>query len=186
MQADHRLAGVLDGIYHRGEVYLRWLQRFSLLAFGTQVGRFLTRYFALPFGGAFVILFGLYHLIVDIAKIVLQVPKDQEKQFEAALPAPLKALEDPLTIGLLGIFLFLLLHVPSFRRAVVDSRLVDHDVGQHEPAGVGVERAHAHRRQETERRLEQPALRQRQGEQSAHDTRRMRAPSDESFTSMRS
>ena len=42
LQADKALAEVLDGVHRRGEVYLRWLQRFSALAFGTPGGRFLT------------------------------------------------------------------------------------------------------------------------------------------------
>jgi hypothetical protein len=59
LRADRSLSEVLDGVHRRGEVYLRWLQRFSALAFGTPIGRFLTRYFALPFGGTFVLLKGL-------------------------------------------------------------------------------------------------------------------------------
>jgi len=57
------LARALDGVYHRGEVYLRWLQRFSSLAFGTPLGRSVTRYLALPYGGAFVLLSGLDHVV---------------------------------------------------------------------------------------------------------------------------
>ena len=59
LQSDRALAQALDGVHRRGEVYLRWLQRFSALAFGTPVGRFLTLYLALPFGGTFVLLKGL-------------------------------------------------------------------------------------------------------------------------------
>jgi hypothetical protein len=59
LQTDRILADVLDGVYRGGEIYLRWLQRFSALAFGTPLGRFLTRYLALPFGGTFVLLKGL-------------------------------------------------------------------------------------------------------------------------------
>ncbi len=59
LQTDRALSRVLDGVHRRGEVYLRWLQRFSALAFGTPVGRLLTRYVALPFGGTFVLLKGL-------------------------------------------------------------------------------------------------------------------------------
>ena len=44
----------LDGVYRRGEIYLRWMQRLSSLGFGTRVGRFLTRFAVVPFGGAFV------------------------------------------------------------------------------------------------------------------------------------
>lgn len=64
---DHALACALDGIYRRGEVYLRWLARFSALAFATAIGRFLTLYVALPFGGAFVLLEGLQHFVSLIA-----------------------------------------------------------------------------------------------------------------------
>jgi hypothetical protein len=59
LRADRALAQVLDGVHRRGEIYLRWLQRFSACAFGTPAGRFLTHYLALPFGGAFVLLKGL-------------------------------------------------------------------------------------------------------------------------------
>ena len=59
LQADKALGDVLDGVHRRGEVYLRWLQRLSALAFGTSVGRFLTLHLALPFGGSFVLLKGL-------------------------------------------------------------------------------------------------------------------------------
>ncbi|MCS7020985.1 MAG: alanine and proline-rich secreted protein Apa [Gemmataceae bacterium] len=56
LRADLLLAEQLDGVYHRGEFYLRLLQRFSALFFGTPWGRWLTLYLALPFGGAFLIL----------------------------------------------------------------------------------------------------------------------------------
>ncbi len=59
LRSDRRLAHALDGVHRRGEVYLRWLQRVSALAFGTSAGRFLTLFLALPFGGAFVLLKGL-------------------------------------------------------------------------------------------------------------------------------
>lgn len=63
LQADGALARSLDGVYRHGEFYLRWLQRFSSLAFATPAGRFLTSYIALPYGGAFVVLEGLQHLV---------------------------------------------------------------------------------------------------------------------------
>ncbi|HXG10164.1 MAG TPA: hypothetical protein VNK04_10275, partial [Gemmataceae bacterium] len=111
LRANARLAEQLDGIYRRGEVYLRELQRLSSLAFGTPPGRFLTRYLALPFGGAAIISLGLYYLIEEISKGL---------QFlDASLPTiHVKLLMSPVTIGLLGVFLFLLLHVPRFRAAV--------------------------------------------------------------------
>ncbi|CAN5851049.1 hypothetical protein BH23PLA1_BH23PLA1_19660 [soil metagenome] len=73
LRANRRLAVELDGIYHRGEVYMRWLQRFSSLGFGTRLGRFLTQYLVLPFGGAYVGLKGIdhaAHLIGDAGKLL--------------------------------------------------------------------------------------------------------------------
>jgi hypothetical protein len=93
-----RLAAALDGVYRGGEVYLRGLQRLSSLAFGTSPGRFLTRFVALPFGGAFVILHGLGHFVHLFG-------------WHLHLGAPSKVLA-------LGLFLFGLLHVPIFRRAL--------------------------------------------------------------------
>jgi hypothetical protein len=63
LRVDRRFAAALDSVYHRGEFYLRWLQRFSALAFGTRPGRFFTRFLALPFGGAFVVLEGVQHVL---------------------------------------------------------------------------------------------------------------------------
>jgi hypothetical protein len=63
LQTDTALALELEGVYRRGEIYLRWLQRASALAFATRPGRFLTRYAALPYGGAYIGLGGLQHLI---------------------------------------------------------------------------------------------------------------------------
>ena len=58
IRANRRFAESLDGVYRRGEIYLRWLQRLNSVAFGTPVGRFLTRYFVLPLGLSFVLLEG--------------------------------------------------------------------------------------------------------------------------------
>ena len=56
LRADTRMAYALDGVYRRGEFYLRWIQRFVSVFFGTRWGRALTLYVALPFGGAFLTL----------------------------------------------------------------------------------------------------------------------------------
>jgi hypothetical protein len=63
LRADRRLAESLDGVYGRAEFYLRWLQRLSSLGFGTKTGRFVTRFAAVPFGGAYVLLGGMDHLL---------------------------------------------------------------------------------------------------------------------------
>jgi hypothetical protein len=62
LRADRQLAQELAGVYRPGPVYMRSAQRLSSLAFGTPTGRFLTRYVALPYGGAFLALEGLRHL----------------------------------------------------------------------------------------------------------------------------
>ncbi len=69
--ADHRLSIALDGIYRRGEIYLRGLQRMSSLAFGTRTGRIFTRYLAMPYGGAFVALEGLQHVVGPISHLFI-------------------------------------------------------------------------------------------------------------------
>lgn len=58
LRTDDRLDLALDGVYRRGEFYLRWLQVVSSLAFGTRTGRFGTLFIAIPFGGAMVIVVG--------------------------------------------------------------------------------------------------------------------------------
>jgi hypothetical protein len=70
LQADRQLAASLDGVYRGGEVYLRWPQRLSSLAFGTPAGRFLTRYAALPFGGAYLVLEALQHVVAPVAHAI--------------------------------------------------------------------------------------------------------------------
>jgi hypothetical protein len=99
IRANRQLAIGLDGVYRRGEIYLRWLQRFSSLTFGTRVGRFLTRYLVLPFGGAFVLLKGFEEISEKLTQADL---------FDVT----------PGMVGVMGVFLFLLLYWPAFRRQV--------------------------------------------------------------------
>ncbi|MGD0898238.1 MAG: hypothetical protein ABR915_10410 [Thermoguttaceae bacterium] len=99
LEADRRLSLALDGVYERGEFYLRWLQRFSSLAFGTRPGRFLTRYLAVPFGGAYLPL-----AFVDYYADELW-----------GLDLGLNTWSNTL---LLGVFLLGIMHVGWFRRGV--------------------------------------------------------------------
>lgn len=62
LRADINLAYSLDGVYRKGEFYLRWIQLFSALLFGTLLGRLFTLYIALPFGGSFLALMFAEHL----------------------------------------------------------------------------------------------------------------------------
>ncbi|MCE2794394.1 MAG: APC family permease [Planctomyces sp.] len=62
LRADDRLALSMDGVYQRGEFYLRWLQTTSSIFFGNRAGRFATLFLLIPFGGALVIVEGVRHL----------------------------------------------------------------------------------------------------------------------------
>ncbi len=53
VRLNRRLGIALDGVYRRGEIYMRLLHRFSSVAFGTALGRMLVLFFVLPFGLAF-------------------------------------------------------------------------------------------------------------------------------------
>jgi hypothetical protein len=97
LKTDRALAQALDGVHRRGEVYLRWLQRFSALCSGTRKGRWFSLYVALPFGGSYVLLEGLQHLIGAIEKFASSVshwfggssaphPASPEMVFELANP----------------------------------------------------------------------------------------------------
>ncbi len=110
LQADALLAETLDGVYRRGEIYLRWPQRLSSLAFGRPVGRFFTRYVALPFGGAFLVVEFLQYLVNEVRKYILHIE-------EVALLEWARWL----LVGLLGSFLLGLMYQPRFRRMCRDA-----------------------------------------------------------------
>jgi hypothetical protein len=62
LRADIQLANALEGVYRKGEFYLRWLQRLSAVFFGTPVGRWVTLFLAIPFLGAFLTLMFAEHV----------------------------------------------------------------------------------------------------------------------------
>lgn len=78
LQCDRELATLLDGVYYRGEFYLRWLQGLSALAFGTYWGQRITQYLAIPFGAALVILEGLDHLAHAVLALLDPPPEIPE------------------------------------------------------------------------------------------------------------
>jgi hypothetical protein len=56
LRVDRRLATALDGVYRPSEFYLRWLERITSPLFGTTLGRWLTLFVLVPFGGALLLL----------------------------------------------------------------------------------------------------------------------------------
>jgi hypothetical protein len=112
LRIDRELSITLDGVYRRGEIYMRWLQSFSSLAFGTVIGRFLTLFLILPFGGAFVALKAVQEIVHLYHKFVVHGGEHAE---ETALE---RHILSPVYLAGVGLFLFGLFHVPVFRRAV--------------------------------------------------------------------
>jgi hypothetical protein len=108
------LAARLDGIYRRGEIYLRWLQRLSSLFFATVVGRLLTLYLILPLLGAFFILKFIDEMS-ELAHKFFGAPKIETLPLDKEGFQPLHLW----TFGLLAVFLLLVLHAPPFRRGVL-------------------------------------------------------------------
>ena len=122
LRADRRLAIALDGVYHAGEFYLRGMQRLSSLAFGTAVGRFVTRFAAVPFGGAYVALAGLHHLAELVGGLPAapnHVPLEPEIGAGSGPAGWLSAqVSFPAVVVVLGLFLMGLINSVRFRAAV--------------------------------------------------------------------
>ncbi len=100
LRCDRLLARSLDGVYRRGEIYMRFLQKISSLLFGTPVGRTLTLYLMLPFLGSFAVLEGLQHMVGPLVHKLTGVE-------------PVIASTSSLVGG--AIFLFVVLHVGPAR-----------------------------------------------------------------------
>ncbi len=139
LRADAELDRQLDGVYVRGEVYLRAIQRGSALAFGTRTGRALSLYVLGPVIAAFLTvefakylaheLMTLFRFIRSLVRyqddeLVLVEGDDgevfvewvselahQEKHGIAIGPASLIA------VGVLALVVLGLIHSPPFRRA---------------------------------------------------------------------
>jgi hypothetical protein len=100
IRADKALNITLDGIYRRGDVYLRALQKVSSVPFGTRAGRALTLYLLLPLGASFIILEGASHIISPLFGLF-------------GLPA-LHAL-NPTSFVICALVVFSLIHSAPFR-----------------------------------------------------------------------
>lgn len=113
LRADRRLADALDGVYQRGAFYLRGLQRLSSCAFGTKAGRTLTLYAAIPFGGAYVILAFVDHVIEAVRRLLQWWAGEIAETGPTAAAHPNPALTVALGLLLLG-----LIHVPQLRSGI--------------------------------------------------------------------
>jgi len=101
LRADDILSHSMDGVYRRGELYLRFLQRLSSVLFGTPIGRLLTLYLLLPFLGSIAVMEGLQHTVgLLIHKLTGDEPEIATRTSKLVCAA----------------VLFLLIHVKPFRR----------------------------------------------------------------------
>src|SRR5579884_525102 len=110
IRANRQLASDLDGVYHRGEIYLRWLQRLSAAAFGTRIGRLLTLYIALPFGCSLAVL--------KVWDEVMEHLYGGPPEHSAAAREAAKQI-NPYAFTLLGLFFLALFHIGPFRRTLL-------------------------------------------------------------------
>jgi|GEM_PF-2471395 len=74
LAADRALATDLDGVHRRGEIYRRVLHRMSALAFGTPIGRALTRFALIPAIAAYAVIEALQHTIGLLVHLELMHP----------------------------------------------------------------------------------------------------------------
>ena len=102
LRADRLLAASLDGVYRRGEIYLRFLQKVSSVLSGTGPGRLLSLYLLLPLVGAYMIVEGAHHMAAPVAGWI------------GYLPPPISTTPVLVTMA---VIVFLLLHAAWFRRA---------------------------------------------------------------------
>lgn len=98
---DALLSRTLPGVYRRGDVYLRALQKASSFQFGTPLGRVLFLYAFLPLAGAFTLLEGARHLVNPLLRWV----------GVAGLPAP-----GPLSVAFVALGVLGLLHSQLVRK----------------------------------------------------------------------
>ncbi len=129
LRTDALLAQALPGIYRRAEVYLRAMQRTSAVLFGTPWGRWLMRYVALPFGGAYAV---LYTVLLFASHLIELAPSHPQPEPSSA--AQLQSASAPgaehatahhgpevpwLAVLVFGALLVLLINSESFRQGFV-------------------------------------------------------------------
>ncbi|MGE3808465.1 MAG: hypothetical protein AB7K24_27695 [Gemmataceae bacterium] len=94
-QLDKRLYPPLEGVYRRGEFYMRGIESLSSLFFGTALGRFFTLNIILPFGGAYALVEGVKLLYSEYFGGSAELPD--------------------WTFGAIGLFFLMLMHSGTLR-----------------------------------------------------------------------
>ncbi len=88
LRANVELSYALDGVYRKGEIYLRIIQRFSALFFGTKLGRLITIFIAIPFGGAFLAIMFAEEMHLIGGKLVSAITRTAPKPVSINQPPP--------------------------------------------------------------------------------------------------
>jgi len=122
LQADSQLSRVLDGVYQRGDIYLRWLQRLSAVGFGTLAGRFATRFVFIPYGVAYL----AFEAVVHIAELFHRPRKEEAVDAATGIAQTIGGPGSPVILAVkehmpsivfaLGTLLLLIIHVGPFRQ----------------------------------------------------------------------
>jgi len=106
LRMDSQLSQSLDGVYRRGEFYLRWLQRITAVVYGTRTGRWCALNLTLPFGGSYVTLEFVQAIITKVAKW---------------LSVGTVNLVTPTTVVVLGLCLLALIRSTTIRKQVAQT-----------------------------------------------------------------
>jgi hypothetical protein len=88
IRLNRKLAVALDGVYRRGEFYMRLLHRFSSLGFGTTLGRLLVLFLILPFGLAFFTLITPGIAVEEVEKLGRWIGLVEPPPKQAIVPPP--------------------------------------------------------------------------------------------------
>lgn len=131
LRIDRELARQIKGVYRRAESYLRLFQKISALLFATWLGRIITKYVLLPFGGAFMLVEFVKHM-VEIVMGWLWVPEQHLETYESLgslvgpggvislASTPHLEIGNPYTTLIVGAFFLGLLHWDWFRHQVAN------------------------------------------------------------------
>lgn len=115
LKVDRALGSALEGVYRRGTVYQRWPQMLSSLAFGTRTGRFLTRFLAVPYGGAYLALACLRHLRHSFTFGPAEMGSLAQSDLASSGARPSGNWLFVTAVFCLGTWVLLLVHRPTFR-----------------------------------------------------------------------
>jgi hypothetical protein len=111
LRLDRRLASLLDGVYRPAEFYMRWLERFTSINFGTPLGRTITMWFTVPVLGAVVAVALL--LLIAHQPVVPDAAHEDRDAFYGVVYG--------VGVPLLALFFIRLLHGRNFRALVAST-----------------------------------------------------------------